>query len=264
MRYHLNFRDLNEGNRDSSRFHREAFKLRKHLVDFKPDLIDLWGSIVTLPRNGGFAAHFRLHLPSGTLTAEGRGFTRVSAWGAVVDETVTRITRHKARLLGSRSRVRRDLDEQRWHVPLDEPTKNGQEIRTSVQAGYNDLLAFIQSEIGLHVKNGNLPQDAVDPIELADVVVMEVLQRPESKPVGLSYEHWFYKVAYEQLLEAIDTTRHDRARPDLGPEVDSLVPAFEGPEGITDEEGLVEEWIRPSPRSRLADQIPDPRSLPQR
>lgn len=261
MRYHLNFRDLHEDNRDSSRFHREAFKLRKHLVDFKPELIDLWGSIVTLPRNGGFAAHLRLHLPSGTLTAEGRGFARGSAWSAVVDEMGTRITRHKARLLGSRSRIRRNKDDRRWHDLTEEPSQNGQGVRASVQAGYADLLTFIESEVGMHVKNGDLPDEAVDPIELADVVVMEVLKRPESKPSGMSFEHWFYKLAYEQLLESIDAVRKRLAGPDSGPELDSLLDEAEGPEGITDEEGLVREWIAPRARVRFSDGIPDPRSL---
>ena len=144
MRYHLNFRDLDERTRYASLFHREACKLQKHLVDYKPDLIDVWGFMASLPRNAGYAARMRVHLPTGTLKAEGRGFTRFSAWTDVSAEMGVRIERHKARLPGSRSRHRKEHHERRWETLRRRPDPDvDSTVASSIQVGYPDLLELL-------------------------------------------------------------------------------------------------------------------------
>jgi ribosome-associated translation inhibitor RaiA len=264
MRYHLNFRDLNDPSRPTTRFHREAAKLQKHVADFRPDLVDLWGSIMTLPRQQGFAAHMRLHLPTGTLTAEGRGYSRFTAWNDAVNELENRLERHKARLQAPRSgRERRRRDQQRWHELIHETTENGFAVANAIQVGYPDLVEFIRTEVRLHEQKKNLPRRTVDPTELADEVAMIVLKGTQRKPADLSFEHWFFKVAYEQVMNAVDEARQARENRHLqGLPLDAVLRRPEGPEGLVDEDDLVEEWIKPAPRNRYGHDIPDPRSFP--
>jgi len=264
MRYHLKFRDLNETTKNATRFHREAYKLRKHLVEFNPDLVELWGTIATLPRSTGFTAVVRIHLPTGTLIAEGRGYARVAAWSDAFKDLETRLARHKARLHRSQDRRRRQRGDERWGDLAEAPVPNGHAVRTSIQAGYPELLEFIRTEVRLHEKKGNLPRSFADPTELADAVAMIVLKEVESKPDDLSYEHWFFKVAYEQVLEAIDEARRAREGRRGPPSIDTILPRSEGPEGLTDEEELVHEWFEPGPRPRFGHDIPDPRSVAER
>jgi ribosome-associated translation inhibitor RaiA len=261
VRYHLKFRDLNETTKNATRFHREVFKLRKHLADFNPDLVELWGTIATLPRNSGFTAHVRVHLPTGTLTSEGRGYTRFAAWNDAVKELESRLERHKSRLCRSQHRRKHRRDDQRWDDLGNEPVPNGHAVRSSIQAGFPELLEFIRTEIRMHEKKGNLPRGHVDPVELADAVAMIVLKEVDNKPADLSYEHWFFKVAYEQVLEAIDEARREREGRGKPPAIDTILPRPEGPEGVTDEEELVNEWYEPGPRPRFGHDIPDPRPV---
>jgi ribosome-associated translation inhibitor RaiA len=262
MRYHLNFRDLDETTENATRFHREAAKLRKHVIDFKPELVDLHGTLVTLPRGLGFTAHMRIHLPTGTLSAEGRGYTRVAAWTDAVQELEVRLGRHKARLSGARGRRRRRLDrEQRWDVAGVAHENNGHGVRTSIQAGYPELLDFLRTEVRLHERKGNLPRGFVDPVELAGVVAVRALKEAKDKPADLSYEHWFFKMAYEQVLEATDEARRTRFHRHEPPALETVLPRPEGREGLVDEEDLLAEWFRAEPRPRFGHDIPDPRSL---
>ncbi len=263
MRYHLNFRDLDERTRYASLFHREACKLQKHLVDYKPDLIDVWGFMASLPRNAGYAARMRVHLPTGTLKAEGRGFTRFSAWTDVSAEMGVRIERHKARLPGSRSRHRKEHHERRWETLRRRPDPDvDSTVASSIQVGYPDLLEFLRTEVRLHEERGNLPKRFADPMELVGEVVVEVLQNEHRKPQDIKNEHWFLKVAYERVLSSIDQARQIRSRNHLGTSLHTILPRREGPEGLVEEEDLVDELIGSRQRLRFGHDIPDPRSLP--
>lgn len=261
MRYHLNFRDLDERTRYASLFHREASKLQKHLVDYKPDLIDVWGFMATLPRNGGYAARMRVHLPTGTLKAEGRGFTRFSAWTDVSEEMGVRIERHKARLPGCRSRQRKEHHERRWEAWRNQPDLD-RTVASSIRVGYPDLLEFLRTEVRLHEAQGNLPKRFADPMELAGEVVVEVLQNEHQKPQDIKNEHWFYKVAYERVMSSIDQARQIRARNHVGASLHTILPRLEGPEGLVEEEDLMDELIGSRQRLRFGHDIPDPRTLP--
>ncbi|MBN2492498.1 MAG: hypothetical protein JXQ29_16740 [Planctomycetes bacterium] len=261
MRYRLNFRDLGEAAQNPTRFHREAARLRKHLADCKPELVNLWGTIVTLPRGHGFTASMRIHLPTATLSAEGHGFTRMAAWNDVVNELEVRLERHNARLGGARTRARRGLERDRWNHLAMPPATNGDSVRAGIQAAYSELLDFLQAEVRLHEREGHLPRGAVDPAELADVVAMRALEEADAKPGGLSWEHWFLKLAYEQVLEAIDEVNRNRSLCFEAPALDTVLRRAEGPEGLVDEEDILTEWYLPAPRPRFGHDIPDPRSL---
>ncbi len=267
MRYHVNFRDLHrqaahrttdETNtlpRDST-FSREVAKLARHLTDFNPELVDVWGAIEALPRERGFEASLRVALPTGSLHATGRGFTRLSAWTAVADELVARIERHKARFAGSRVRARRQSAQARRDT-VDRVAEAT--MQQHLQTHYAKLLDFVGSEIALHETAGNLTAGSIEATELVDDVAMRALQDATKRPADIAPEHWFIKLAYEQVLDAIDSERAAREAPQAE-SLDEVVAIAEGPEGLTDEDDLVREWIRPAPRERTGHDIVDPRT----
>lgn len=261
MRYHVNFRDLNRQaahrtTDDTNAFQREVAKLARHLTDFNPELVDVWGSSEELPRERGFEASLRVALPTGALQATGRGFTRLSAWNAAADELVARIERHKSRFAGSRVRARRRSAEERRNT-VDRVAEAT--MQQHLQTHYAKLLDFVGSEIALHETAGNLTPGSVEATELADDVAMRALQEAADKPRDIAAEHWFIKLAYEQVLDAIDRERAGREKPQAE-SLDDVVATPEGPEGLTDEDDLVGEWIGPAPRLRTGHDIVDPRT----
>jgi len=263
MRYYLNFRDLDENTRTISRFHREVARLKKHLVDFTPDLIDAWGSMNTLPRNTGFSARMRIRLPTGTFMAEAEGYSRASAWAEAARDIEVCLQRHKARLIQSRTRQKKQNISQRWEGrPEWTEEKRINSVKSSIQARYSKLLEFLRAEIRLHEEVGNLPRRFIGPEELAGEVAMEVLQNSMNKPADLTHEHWFLKVAYERVMDSIDQARQVRTLMTPGPGLGTLLHAQEAPRRRSEEDDLAQELAGPGPRPRFGHDIPDPRTLP--
>lgn len=325
MRYHVNFRDLrgqaattrtagaretnahetgvhepereqssgraaNAASSDQSAFQREAEKLHRHLADYKADLVDVWGSVEKMPRSGGYVAHLRVHLPTGTISAEGRAYSRLSAWTAVTNELIVRIERHKARLSGARiRRQRRDRrratdpiaiatmpqteisqtgipqtgrpPSRREGEPGRDPADDASRSPTGPQAmlvnAYPALLEYLTNEVERHEASGELAPRTVDASDLLDETALIVLDRPHTKPDGIAFDHWIFKVAHERILDQI--TRAKSIRAEAIPSLDTVMDRLEGPEGFVDEDDLVRELIGPNPRRRYGYDIPAPR-----
>lgn len=178
-------RDLNE---TMDRFQR---KLEPLLFAFQPELVQLQGRLLRHSSREGVRCSLNLHLPTGQLSSEDGAATAQAAFRAASEELVRQLQKHKQRLRETRSRPAAGLS-RRHEAPAggESPASLG----AYFGAHHAQVLAFVQRQIKLRERLGELPAGRLEPEEVMNEVVLAALQaKPDA--AALNRGRWLLLLA---------------------------------------------------------------------
>jgi len=187
-------------------------KLEPLLVAFQPELVQLQGRLVRHTSREGVSCSLNLHLPTAQLSSEHTAATAQTAFRAASEELVQQVRKHKQRL-----RANRAPDHGRARLAVAHSPHAGaaqerlpeaaQEQRRADLAGYfgahhAELLSFVQRQIGLRERLGELQPGQVEADEVLDEVVVAALEATPS-PAPVSRGRWLLVLAAAAIRKLV-------------------------------------------------------------
>lgn len=189
-------------------------KLEPLLIAFQPELVQLQGRLVRHTSREGVCCNLNLHLPTAQLSSEHTAATAQTAFRAASEELVQQVRKHKQRLRENRTLA---PDQGRPRLAVAHPHHAGaaQERRRADLAGYfgahhAELLSFVQRQIGLRERLGELQPGQVEADEVLDEVVVAALEATPS-PAPVSRGRWLLVLAaaaIRKLVKAYSDHQH--------------------------------------------------------
>ncbi|MGH9483340.1 MAG: RNA polymerase sigma factor [Terriglobales bacterium] len=173
-------------------------KLDALLLAFQPELVQLQGRLARHTQREGVRCRLNLHLPTGQLSSDEAAATAQAAFRAASDELTRQLKRHKQRLRETRPRARLAARRQ----PAI-PGPAGARVGGAGLAGYfgshhQHLLGFVQRQLELRERLGELPPGWLDPREVLDeTVVMALTARPGTP--SLNRGRWLLLLATQAI-----------------------------------------------------------------
>jgi RNA polymerase sigma factor (sigma-70 family) len=189
-------------------------KLKRHLVTVSDDLLDLHVHLEKL--RGLVEASLTLHVPSLTLNAKARGPAPGPCLKEAVAELIDQVHRLKSRWKGEHLRKREGERFRGEGALAGELARNEDRdeewCREAVRRSMGRLTAFVHGEVQAHQANGDLRPGDVATEDVADAVALAALKGFRQRPRDIPFEHWLFRLAFEQLMEEMDVLRARRGR----------------------------------------------------
>lgn len=204
-------------------------KLRKRLRVFRPELIQLKGTLEEASGNEGVSVSLNLHLPSGQMAAQSNAPTTIAAVKIAFAELLQQVNKHKELLRSHHKWQRRQTESSaRRHasVPFEQTlaavfpaTVSPEDVRSYVNANLSRLERFVEREIYLREVAGQITADSISKEEVVDETILAALgdehERHENdgkgddnqqedlfeKPERIALEPWLYRLAIKALNE---------------------------------------------------------------
>ena len=186
-------------------------KLQKRLQVFRPELVQLKGTVDESSARKGFAVSLNLHLPSGQMAAECSAPNAMSALKAAFDDLLQQLNKHKAMLRSSHKWPRRRGGGQgrpEPSVPFEQtlaaiqtPVVSSDDIRSYVNANLRRLERFVEHELYFREVADQISPNSVTKEEVIDEAIARALGDGMEKPERLTLEPWLYRLAIQVLEE---------------------------------------------------------------
>jgi len=219
---------------------------------FQPDLIQVQGRLLRHTSREGVECRLNLHLPTGQLSGEKIAGTAQAAFRGASEELLRQLKKHKQKLRETRPHMRSvkaaqsAANETRNGPALE----NGADLMGYFGEHYADLLGFVQRQVALRERLGELAPGQIDAHEVLDEVVVAAL---DSRPRELR-EHrarWLLVLAATAIGRLVKQYGSSPQGQTLEPlENNTLVAEQSNPEELAN----TDEWMR-----RLANAV---RKLP--
>lgn len=227
MNVHLTFQIPRSEDLDQSVLRLQQ-KLDHLLRAFQPELVQLQGRLVRHSGREGVVCRLNLHLPTAQLSSEETEATAKVALRAAGEDLIRQVQKHKARLREGRSQPQARLPQEpgagvvaRNGKPVRAPgmrlveAKAANAQRRNDLAGYfgvhyGEVLGFVQRQIRLRERLGELPVGSLEPTEVLNEAVMAALDdQPEIVP--MSRGRWLLLLAagaMRRLVKANSNIQH--------------------------------------------------------
>jgi ribosomal subunit interface protein len=185
-------------------------KFERHLAHFPPDAVHLQIVLERHPRKDRYLASLTLRVPSDILHSEEAGRDLIGAFDEAVKSLLRKLKSYKSSLRGEKFWKRKERREKLHALKASgfafEPQGEGEGpqtrkevVRELFQQHDKEFLRHISRHILQDELTGDLPKNAVNPVD----VLSEVGRRAESKanegPKRGSWLAWFYRLIHEEL-----------------------------------------------------------------
>lgn len=157
---------------------RTAAKLKTLLYVFEPELVQLHGRIVRHTEREGVICKLDLWLPTGKMVAEHTAESAQAALRAGAEELIKQVKKHKQKLRDVHARRRQQVPVE---VPAAPPVEAAamalrqDDLARYFGAHYASVLAFVQRQIQVAERLGELRPGQVDAREVLDEIVVAAL-----------------------------------------------------------------------------------------
>jgi DNA-directed RNA polymerase specialized sigma24 family protein/ribosome-associated translation inhibitor RaiA len=195
-------------------------KLTPLLFVFHPDLVQLQGRLQRHTSREGVHCRLTLHLPTGQLSSERTAATAQTALRGAGDELIRQLNKHKQRLRETRPRFHRV----RAARLRPRPGANAHAGATADLAAYlghhyAQLLAFVQRQLELRERLGEIPEGWLEPAEILNEVVTAALSEPP-QAASQNRGRWLLLLTAQAIRQAVKTYGEHRH----GLQIESLEP----------------------------------------
>lgn len=158
-------------------FHRFEQKLEPLLIAFQPDLVQVQGRLLRHTSREGVECRLNLHLPTGQLSGEKVATTAQAAFRGASEELLRQLKKHKQKLRETRphqrsARTETSARQENRNGPSLEP---GADLMGYFGEHYADVLGFVQRQVALRERLGELEPGQIDAHEVLDEVVVAAL-----------------------------------------------------------------------------------------
>src|SRR5271166_6546785 len=188
-------------------------KLRKRLQVFRPELIDLKGTVEEISAREGTRVSLNLHLPSGQMAAESKAPTAAAAVKSAFEDMLQQVSKHKDLLRSTHKWTRRQKDvpaRRNASVPFEQTlaavfpaTVSADDVRSYVNVNLSRLERFVEREIYFREASDFIAPDSITTNEVIDETIAAALGDggDQEKPERLALEPWLYRLAMRALDE---------------------------------------------------------------
>jgi len=214
MRVTLRLKDVGTESELRPLIDQATVKLKRHLVTVSDELLDLHVHLEKV--RGLVETSLTLHVPSGTLNAKARAPAPAPCLKEAVAELLDQVHRLKSRWKGEHLR-KREGERFRGEAALAGELariedRDEEWCREAVRRSMGRLTAFVHGEVQAHQENGDLRHGDLAAEDVADAVALAALKGFRDRPRDVPFEHWLYRLAFEQLMEEVDVLRERRRR----------------------------------------------------
>ena len=187
---------------------RKIAGLAKLLGHFPPETLHLQVVLEKHPKKGTYATKLTLRLPSNILHAEKSDGDLLHAIDSAINALKREVQSVKASMRGDyrwkRPARRARLNEEKSLI-FSEPMEEGAgpqseaDVVADLLAAHNEhLLAHAGRALRMAELTGELPAGAIEAHDIVDEAARICLAHPETKPGGVTYEQWFYRLIREE------------------------------------------------------------------
>src|SRR5271166_3173060 len=184
-------------------------KLRKRLQVFRPELIDLKGTVEEISAREGTRVSLNLHLPSGQMAAESKAPTAAAAVKSAFEDMLQQVSKHKDLLRSTHKWTRRQKDvpaRRNASVPFEQTlaavfpaTVSADDVRSYVNVNLSRLERFVEREIYFREASEFIAPDSITTNEVIDETIAAALGEgfdgnDKEKPERLALEPWLYRL----------------------------------------------------------------------
>ncbi|MGH9534900.1 MAG: sigma factor-like helix-turn-helix DNA-binding protein [Terriglobales bacterium] len=185
-----------------SQLQRLQQKIGRLLVMFSPQLVHLHGRLSHHNAREGNSCALDLHLPTGQLAAEKSAATSQAALHAAGEDLLEQIKRHKDRLRSEQGRnghaTLRTLPSPD-RLPSAPPDREAerQDLSRYIAANVDALQRFVQRQLELRARLGQIRPKQLDPREVLDEMIVEALAASDGNHPAPP--RWFYLLAVNAI-----------------------------------------------------------------
>jgi DNA-directed RNA polymerase specialized sigma24 family protein/ribosome-associated translation inhibitor RaiA len=186
-------------------------KLQKRLQVFRPELINVKGTIEQSSGHEGADISLNLRLPSGQMIAQRSADTPTAAVKCGFDDLMLQLQKHKDLLRSShrwprwrRGTIRNPISS----VPFEETiaavapaTVTMDDIRSYINANLKRLDSFVERELLFRESSGELLPNLVTKEEVIDEAISRALGDSADRPSRLGIEPWLYRLAIRSMMD---------------------------------------------------------------
>ena len=248
-------------------------KLQKHLRPFPHDAVHLHIALERHPRKLLHTAKLTLRMPSNILHSKKSGPDLIKSFDLAIKALLRELEGLKTNLRHESDWKRKERRKSLRHeikglgfadLPQAEghgPQEQGEVVADFLRHHYKSLVRHARRHVRHLELNGEAPINTVDPREVVDEVVRQVMNGWREKPANSDWLVWFYQLIRAEMRSQGRT--HNKSSSRSLEEIEPLPGSAQLAEGYSPEQPLeiIANELEPFV-AELRELVPDPASVP--
>jgi RNA polymerase sigma factor (sigma-70 family) len=209
MNVHISYKGLEKTPDVESSVQQHLKKLERRLQLFRPELVNLHGSVLQKSPRAGFVVALNLRMPSTDLATEQANQNAAMAIKAAFDSLIEQVTSHKDLLRNHHrfpGRRRGSLRRPEGTVPFEKTMASvkledvsNEDVNSYINANLPRLRRFVSREIHARENDEQIGRGALSVDEVIGEAIGDALSDSHERPEKMRLEPWLYRLATAAL-----------------------------------------------------------------
>jgi RNA polymerase sigma factor (sigma-70 family) len=209
MNVHISYKGLEKTPDVESTVQQHLKKLERRLQLFRPELVNLHGSVLQKSPRAGFVVALNLKIPSTDLATEQANQNPSMAIKAAFDSLIDQVTSHKdvlrnhhrypGRRRGSKRRPDGTVPFEQTHASVKLDDVSNEDVNSYINANLPRLRRFVLRELHSRETDEQIGRGALSVDEVIGEAIGDALSDSHERPEKMRLEPWLYRLAVAAL-----------------------------------------------------------------